>query len=91
MKKKIVWTYDTHNWDRDEAKEMFFEAKGYEANDNDELDEADFIVADCVVGCLVCTDGVIFRLYILSNSSNKPGATFLFLSIYFVLYLFKNY
>ena len=39
MKKKIVWTYDTHNWDRDEAKEMFFEAKGYEANDDDELDE----------------------------------------------------
>lgn len=39
MKKKIIWTSDTHNWDRDEAKEMFFEARGYETDDDDELDE----------------------------------------------------
>ncbi len=39
MKKKIIWTYDTSNWDNEEAKEMFFESKGYKTDDEYELDE----------------------------------------------------
>lgn len=39
MKKKIVWSYDTSNWDMEEAKENFFEVKGYETDDEYELRE----------------------------------------------------
>ena len=39
MKKKIVWSYDTSNWDIEEAKENFFEVRGYETDDEYELQE----------------------------------------------------
>ena len=39
MKKKIVWSYDTSNWDKNEAKEYFFEANGYKTEDEYELQE----------------------------------------------------
>jgi hypothetical protein len=39
MKKRMVWSYDTYNWDKEEAKENFFEVKGYEPEDEYELDE----------------------------------------------------
>ena len=37
MKKKIIWSYDTNNWDKQEAKENFFEVNGYEPEDEYEL------------------------------------------------------
>lgn len=39
MKKRIIWTHDTSKWDREEAKENFFEVRGYETEDDYELDE----------------------------------------------------
>lgn len=39
MKKKVIWSYDTSEWDINEAKESFFEVRGYETDDEDELNE----------------------------------------------------
>ena len=39
MKKHMIWSYNTRNWDKQEAKDDFFEVNGYEPEDEYELNE----------------------------------------------------